>query len=165
METVELFFLYRISKACIAHLDGICENITCINRNTSWYSRPCMDWTYSCLTNRTWQNEMSLVALGHKKAVASVLRALSYSFLDHSLWGTPAAMFEDIKTPPIIRVTLVMGFPTLFFSAQLSFPMKSQAWLTPWMHLSEWSWVKGMHLSCSCNADPQKRWGKNCVLA
>lgn len=65
METVELFFLYRISNAFIAHLDDIYKTITCINRNTSWYSCPCMDWTYSCLTNRTWQNEMSLVALGH----------------------------------------------------------------------------------------------------
>lgn len=132
----------------------------------SSYSCPCVDGL-SHFERREGgrSNEMSLVALGHKKTVASVLSPLSKAFLGHSPWGKPAVLLEvgtETGKQPTPRMT--MGpLPTLLFLCSVELLHETTVLADTYWNF-ERSWLRRTHLSCTNNADPQRLWEKKCVL-
>lgn len=90
----------RLSSSKLMKWLGVWKAVSKMTSNnpTFWDSNPCVDWTYSLVKNEIWQNGRSLVAWGHKKAVA-LLWGVSHSLSDHSPVGSQLPVRQLYRRP------------------------------------------------------------------
>lgn len=95
---------------------------------------------------------MSLLRLGYKKTVASILGALSHSLLDHLAWGKPAARLWGSPVERSMERTWKQLLPEL--SLEMTAVSDDILMATSWKTTSQ-----NHPWSCSQIPDPQELWG------